>query len=285
MESIRGFIATWLVLLLVCLGSPARAESLIFAPLPMQSLAQTQASNQPLTDLLAELLDRPVEMRLYPDHAALLDGLTRGEVDLVELGPLPLLLAKERMSRLNEVASFREPDGRADYRCVVVAPVDGIQSLAEIERKPGQSPVAMTRPESTCGPTVTFSLLADQGLDPNQLRGQYRGTHDDVALAVLRELHPLGVIKESVARRFFDLGLRILASSDPVPGFVLVSPAGKLAEQELGHLREALMALDSRQLSRLQNGRYGFVRFDEQLGYRLEAMRVFSAPYFENVAP
>jgi phosphonate transport system substrate-binding protein len=285
MESTKGSISIWAVLLLAWLWFPARAETLIFAPLPMQSLAQTQASNQPLTDLLAELLKRPVEMRLYPDHAALLDGLTRGEVDLAELGPLPLLLAKERMSGLTEVATFREPDGRADYRCAIVAPVDGIESLAALEPTKGMSMVAMTRAESTCGPTVTFSLLADHGLDPGLLDGHYLGTHDDVALAVLRQLHPIGGIKESVARRFHDLGLRILGVSDPVPGFVLTSFTGELADHDVDRLREALLVLDSDQRSGLQNGRHGFERFDEQLQDRLEAMRVFSAPYFGNVLP
>lgn len=283
MESTKKSIATWLISLLVCLSFPAAAQTLIFAPLPTQSLAQTQASNQPLSDLLAEVLNRPVEMRLYPDHAALLDGLARGEVDFAELGPLPLLLAKERMIGLTEVVSFREPDGRADYRCAMVAPVDGIRSLAELGRADGKAMVAMTRAESTCGPTVTISLLADQGLNPAALDGQYWGTHDDVALAVLRQLHPVGGIKESVALRFHDLGLRILAVSDPVPGFVLVSHTGNRVGQDVDSLRQALLALDHDQLSRLQNGRHGFVRFDEQLGERLKAMRAFSAPYFGNI--
>ncbi|WP_201220440.1 hypothetical protein [Halochromatium roseum] len=50
------------------------------------------------------LLPRPHEMRLYPDHATLLDAITGGAVDLTELGPLPFLLARESMPHLQAVA-------------------------------------------------------------------------------------------------------------------------------------------------------------------------------------
>ncbi|MFP4335767.1 MAG: PhnD/SsuA/transferrin family substrate-binding protein [Wenzhouxiangella sp.] len=285
MES-QGATSFFAVVLWLALALPAGAQTLVFAPLPMQSLAQTQAANQPLADLLGDLLGRRVDMRLYPDHADLLEGLARGEVDFAELGPLPLLMAKERMTTLTEVASFREPDGRAVYRCVLVAAVDGIRALTELGPRLGQTTVALTRAESTCGPTVTFSLLADQGVDPALLAGQYHGTHDDVALAVLRQLHPIGGMKESAARRFHDLGLRILAASEPVPGFVLVSRTdGQLAAHDLENLQKALLALDPDQRAGLQNGRHGFEPFDDRLQEHLQAMRVFAAPYLRHVEP
>ncbi|WPL16438.1 Phosphate-import protein PhnD precursor [Thiorhodovibrio winogradskyi] len=275
----------WLLLLLGLFWQQASGQPLVFAPLPLENPSLTQMRNQPLADLLAQLLQRPVEMRLCRDHACLIDALAQGEIDLAELGPLPYLLARDRLPALQPVVSVRESDGQASYRCVLVAPVDGLQSLAPLASPDSPPKVAFTRAESTCGPSASFWLLAEHGVEPASIAATYAGGHDEVALAVLRQLFSLGGVKDSVARRFHGLGLRVLATSEPMPGFVLAARLERLTHAELARLRTTLMQLPDMQRDRLQSGRAGFTDFDASLFEQVETMRAFSAPYLQRIAP
>lgn len=264
---------------------PATEQALVYAPLPLENASLTQARNQPLVDLLARLLQRPLEMRLYPDHATLLDAIIGGTVDLAELGPLPFLLARERMPDLQAVATFREADGHTDYRCVLVAPVDGLQALFQVAGLEQPLTLALTRRESTCGPSASFWLLAEHGIEPTAVQAAYQGGHGEVAVAVLRESFMLGGVKDRVARDFHGLGLRVLAASQPVPGFVLAASPARLGAEEREQLQAALLALPEDQSAMLQNGQHGFAPFECRLFERIEAMRALTADWLDQVVP
>jgi phosphonate transport system substrate-binding protein len=272
------------VLLIGMAGSPG-AQPLIYAPLPLENLSRTQASNQPLTDLLAELLGQPVEMRLFENHEELLAAFSGGEIDLVMLGSLPLLLAMERDAPLQQVVMFREASGSSAYRCVLTAPVDGVASTDELGLVKTGLSLALTREESTCGPVASFSILIDHGLSPDDFSSSYQGGHDDVARAVLLRTHSIGGMKESVAKKWFGLGLRVIAMSRQVPGLALVARSGSLSGGQIDSLREKLLALEPSRLELLQTGQYGFAEVDESLLLRVRAMRREARPFIERQLP
>lgn len=269
---------------LLYLSAAAHAtEVLFYAPLPMENSSVTQARNQPLADLLSKLLGREVRLQLSADHAELVDAVVAGKVHFAELGPLPFLLARERAEDLLPLATFREPDDRADYRCVIVAPVDGVVDLTDLIGKEATVTVALTRRQSTCGPAATFSLLAELGLDLSGIYASYQGGHDDVAVAVLREQFLIGGVKESVAHSFYGIGLRVLAASEPVPGFVLVAREGLLDDGQWQSLSRALSEMDDADLQQLQNGRHGFAPFEEQRFDAVDAMRRLGDRFVQRV--
>lgn len=284
----RSMIAVCSALIvLLAVGGPfavvRASEPLLYGPLPLQNRGLTQAHNQPLADLLGQLLGRQVRLALFDDHAALIDAWVRGEIHIAELGPLPFLLARDAVPDLVPIASFREPDGRTQYRCVIVAPVDGLASLQTLAELDEDFTLALTRRESTCGPVVSLSVLSELGLDLSRVAAAYRGGHDEVALAVLRQQHLLGGMKDSVAALFHGLGLRVLAASEPVPGFVLVARPGVLESAAPAHLARALIELDEAERGRLQNGSHGFVAFDESLLEAVDALRSRAMPWLERL--
>ncbi|MEE4295978.1 MAG: PhnD/SsuA/transferrin family substrate-binding protein [Wenzhouxiangella sp.] len=277
-----------LVLVAILLAGTAEtlvAQPLVYAPLPLENLSRTQASNQPFVDLLAELLDQPVEMRLFESHEDLLNAFGTGEIDLVMLGSLPLLLAMERGLALQQVVMFRESNGTAAYRCVLAAPIDGVASLDELGLLLESASLALTREESTCGPVASFSILIDHGLSPDDFSSSYLGGHDDVARAVLLQSDLIGGLKESVAKKWFGLGLRVLAKSRQVPGLFLSARSGSLTSGQLDRLRAGLLELDPSRLESLQTGRYGFAEIDESLLLRVRAMRREAQPFIEQQLP
>ncbi len=276
--------ALWVATGLISMPASAEPADWVYAPLPLENESLTLARNQPLAALLTTILERPVQLRLYPTYHALIEAVAGGEVDFAELGPLPFLLARERVPHLRPVATFREPDGRAEYRCVIAAPVDGIVSLQHLMHQPTPPSVALTRPQSTCGPTVIFWLLVAHGFDLAHIHAAYHGGHDDVAIAVLREQFLIGGMKDSVAQRFYGLGLRTLATSDPVPGFMLVAQPDTLSAQQWATLTQTLTDLDDARLHTLQNGRYGFAPVDEQALEPIKTMRRLTAVFLNRVA-
>jgi len=53
--------------------------------------------------------------------------------------------------------------------------------------------------------------------------------------------YPAGTLKESIARKFATLGLRVLALSDPFPAFALVANADTLTPERRQALGRALL--------------------------------------------
>lgn len=282
----------WLVLCLLLgpglsdANPAAHHEPLSFAPLPLENASLTLARNQRLSALLGQLLQREVQTVLYPSHSELLEALTNGEVDLAELGPLPALLASEDLPDLAPIATFREDSDQPHYRCVIAAAVDGIPSLQELQARVEEphNPSAagtplklmLTGPESTCGPTMTLWSLQEAGISLNGMQAHYRGTHDAVALAVLRNPESIGGLKESVALRFHALGLRILGTSPPVPGFALFAHPAALTGREREKLSRALLELPADALRALDNGHNGFAAHEKERQSRLAQQRTLS---------
>jgi len=277
--------------LLLSVVTPLRAAekpTLTFAPLPLENASLTTARNIQLAALLSELLDQEVRVVLLPTYAAIIEGLVADDIDLAELGPLPALLARQRQPELEGIVSFREPNGNDGYRCAVVSAVDGVQGLQQlrslIEEKPAETrtrPLMLTRAKSTCGPLTTLTLLEKAGISSAKLSPRYVGSHEAVALAVLRDPRAIGSVKDSVAQRHHALGLRVLKTSEPVPGFALVAHPGRFAKSRLMALQQALLNLDQARLARLDNGGHGFAAFDEQRYRQLEQLQARAAPLID----
>jgi phosphonate transport system substrate-binding protein len=230
-----------LLLLACCLpvhaGAPA-SPALRFAPLPLENREAMLRQFLPLADHLQRKLGQPVELVFHDRYDALLDAFTRGELDLALIGPLPYVRLRERHAHAVPLAHFVEADRQPTYRCALVDFAgDGVAPAALRGRE-----LALTQPLSTCGPLAADALLrryADFGLD--QVRVRHFATHDAVALAVVAGEHPAGTLKESIARKFATLGLRVRALSEPFPAFALVANAATLSPARRQALSRALL--------------------------------------------
>ncbi len=90
------------------------------------------------------------------------------------------------------------------YRCALVKFAgDTLSPKATLK-------VALTQPTSTCGYTKTKVLVNDYlhtNLDTMLYR--YVGTHDEVALSIIRGDFQMGGMKESIAKEYASLGLGV----------------------------------------------------------------------------
>lgn len=193
---------------------------------------------EPLAKSLARLLGRPVEFVYMDRHEKVLDALRGGRIELAVLGALPYAelvgFGPGQLSpgTIRPLVRFKEADGQATYRCVLVAFPDDQVVLAQAQ---GLT-LGMASRLSTCGPLSARNLLAAVGVDWRRMQPQYLGHQADVARAVVAGLVRLGAMNEAMARQHTSLGLQVLASTQELPGFVLVAHARRVDADTLARL-------------------------------------------------
>ena len=193
---------------------------------------------EPLAASLARLGGRPVEFVYLDRHEKVLDALREGRIELAVLGALPYAelvgLGPGQLSpgTIQPLVRFKEADGQGTYRCVLVAFPD---DRVVLSRAQGLT-LGMSNPLSTCGPLSARNLLAAVGVDWARMQLHYLGHLTDVARAVVAGRVRLGAVNEAVARQHASLGLQVLASTEPLPGLVLVAHAQRVGANTLARL-------------------------------------------------
>lgn len=244
-----------LVALVVFLAVPAlpAARELVYVPLPIENQPTVLMDHAPMMNYLAEKLGMTIRIRYERDDTRILQLFKEGKVDLVQLGPLPYVTLKKEYARAQPLVIMNEEDGRPFYTCALVTSFDGPQSVEDID-----SPLALTQFFSTCGYFSASLLLKQQKLDIEKLGYEYLGTHEDVALAVVRGEFKTGSLKTAFARRYENLTLKVLQETPPFPGFAIVGNTVTLTPEQLGQIRDILLQAPPEIRSAWRAGQYGF---------------------------
>ncbi|OAN56044.1 hypothetical protein A6A04_10500 [Paramagnetospirillum marisnigri] len=218
----------------------ARAETLTFAPLPMETPETVLKQFKPMLGHLEKTLDVSFKVEFSSDYAEILAKFEAGKIDVAYLGPLPYLTLRDRIAAATPLVQFKEASGSATYTCAIIAPADAKPDLRNLKGRK----VALTQPLSTCGYLSTDGLLRQAGSDLARNRYRYVDKHDEVALAVARGEFDLGGLKTAIGRKYAHMGLVVVAESAPLPGFALVVNARTVSKERLAQLRDAVIAAD-----------------------------------------
>ena len=245
------------------ISSVEAQDALVFAPLPKESDIATITRSLPLANEMARILDRKVTVKYYKNYNEIIQAFLKGAVDLVQLGPLNFVALNKVTVDLQPIVSIRSARNQQSYRCVLVAPMDGLRKLDEIKQLVAPK-VLLTQPLSTCGWIAADSFFADAGLTLSDYSYQYENTHDRVALALLRNEGTIGCMADFMAERFQDLGLEVLKEGPLNPMLNLSANSKNLLPAELQKLQAELLALPAEKLQTLRVGKFGFVAFDSQ---------------------
>jgi phosphonate transport system substrate-binding protein len=228
--------ASFLALLLLT-GLPAAAETLVFAPLPMETPYTVAAQWKPLLDYLEEQLGTSLQIDYSGNNDEVVEKFTAGHLDLAYLGPLPYVKLRKSFPAAEPVVVFREKDGASTYTCALIAAADSRLDLKSLKQKR----IALTQPLSTCGYFSVQGLLQQQGRSLEENRYRYLGPHDAVALAVVRGAFDAGGVKTAIARKYAHLGLTVIAESPAMPGLALIANRNRLSAQRIEQIRQLLL--------------------------------------------
>ena len=223
-------------------GSPLPESDRLFhfGIIPRDNPRIAYEKYQPLLDYLARATGLRLELLLMSTYEETVTSLGSGAMDFALLGPLTYLDAYNRFGT-PPIAKSITKEGTPFYYSVIVAPPGTtLKNLSELEGKK----LAMASLWSTSGNLLPRYMLAWGGIHLDKLeRYNNFNYHETVVKKVLSREYDAGGIRQSVAQRYMQFGLRILATSDPIPtGPVVVSPNTPYGVVK--KVQEALLALN-----------------------------------------
>jgi len=233
------------IIAIICtlsMADPVSARRpLRFAAIPLVDKADVIQQFAPFCDYIAKITQRPVELGYHENYKILLDELASNNLDLAYIGPLPYATLTSKNDGFEPVVRFVNSDGSTSYTCALVA--FGYKTTKPGAEKPT---IAITQPYSTCGYLYSQKLLKTRSIEIEQSNYYYAGHHTTCCLDVINGKAQLAGVKTSIARQYAKLGLRIIAQSEPLPGFLLVANRHTLSEHTIEQIRAKLLQLDSR---------------------------------------
>lgn len=237
---------------------PVKDNKIIhFGVIPKDNPRIMYEKYQPLLDYLAEKTPYQYELLLKKNYEETVNALGTGETNVVLLGPLTYLEAREKYGVVSILKS-RGVDGTASYKSVIIIRKDSpIRTIAELKGKS----IAFASSKSTSGNLVPRYLLAAAGIHLSELGGHKNfDYHDSVVKAVLKGQYAAGTVRDSVARKYTKLGISVIAESDSIPTGPLVAGSGT-PKGVIEDIKKALLDLDPKKT----DGQSVLKRLDEDL--------------------
>lgn len=209
---------TWLFLATLLAGLPAGAgaqqapKTRTFAVIPFYAVEKIYALYTPFVQHLSRTSGATWELKLFPNHESLVEGFCRGEVDVVQLGPVPMARVNRKCGAVPFLAAL-SPEGLPTYRSVIITADPDVRSLTDLK---GHTFGFFKG--STAAHILPAKVLKDAGVLP-AVQPVFFTSQDAIINALsTRELSGAGV-KESLYRRVAGERFRMLHTSRPVPNF------------------------------------------------------------------
>lgn len=228
------------VLLFFCTLS-LYADTVRFAPLSMEKSDTVMQQYRPMLDYLEKETGDRFSVVYSPNYADMLHKIEQKEIDLAYLGPLPYVALRKKYTHIEPLVRFLNRNGRATYTCSIITRSDS--DIDSLEGLAGRT-IALTQPLSTCGYLMSERLLRQAGSSMEKgVRYAYTGSHVNSALSVILGESDVGGLKSNISRKYTHFGLKVLASTSDLPGFLLVANTKTLSREQITRLRKALLAL------------------------------------------
>ena len=157
--------------------------ALYFSLIPKKNVDQQLSDLQPLLQLLAERLNRPIKTIRPQSYQAVIEGILSQTIDFAIMGPASYARARARDKRVDAFASFARkkgfitPQGSYYHAVLFTLKEQGFRSIEDLK---GQK-IAYTDPASTSGfliPKLAFSRDSEYPLETFFGTSIFTGSHD-----------------------------------------------------------------------------------------------------------
>lgn len=218
----------------------AAPPSGVFVVHPYDTPSRIYARFRPLTLYLGGVLGRPLRLVIARTYDEQIGMIATGRADFAYIGPTPYVRARER-GQITILAGESE-GGQAFYQSALVVRADSpIEKVTDLAGKR----VAFGAEISMSSAVAPKLLLAQSGVKRADLAEvAHLDRHERVALAVLHGDFDAGGLRLDIAKSYLPRGLRVLATSQPLPPHVIA--ASPRVSSEASHLvRLALLHPDA----------------------------------------
>lgn len=192
----------------------------------------------PLTQYLSRELGRPVELVLAQNMPAAIADVANGNVELAYLTPVAYLKSKERSE--TQLIAKTVTNHKSSFKLMVVVRNDSeLQNVEDLRNKRFAfgDPAALLQRAVVVGAGVKLDSLD---------RYDFLDHYDNIVRSVLHRDYDVGILKDTMAYKWKDKGIRILYSSDDLPPYNITA-APHVDESLLTQIRNAFLKLDSKQ--------------------------------------
>ena len=197
---------------------------------------------QPFVDYLSNATPYNFELEITQDYLSVIKMLSDGVIDIAMLGGQTYLAASEA-GCVKPLLATLNPAKKPVYHGVFIARADN-NAIQKIEDVKGKS-FAFASEHSTSGNLAPlYHLYAKKNihLEDFAVSTNLR-YHDSVAREVLMGNFDMGVVLDSVARKYQEMGIKIIDQTDSLPGFLLVGRPD-IDPQLIQSLEDTLLGLD-----------------------------------------
>lgn len=238
------FMKIWRAITLfasVCVAGTIQAadsaglQELRFGSVAMNIPAEMHQRLKPLTKYLTDTLKRPVSLKLSPDMPAAIANLVTNEVELAYLTPVAYIRARDKGGAKLVVKTITQNEG--SFQLVIVVRSDSaIKTVADLAGKTfafGDKAALLQRA------TVVGAGMPIEKLGEHKFIGHY----DNIARGVANGDFDAGILKDTIAYKWEQQGLRIVYKSPALPPYNIAA-SKQVDDATITALREAFLALD-----------------------------------------
>lgn len=229
------------------LATPAAAQTAIkekpvvhFGVIPRYNPMIMYRSYQPIMDYLSENTPYRFELKLSRDYSDAVRMLQKGETQVTSLGDVTFVEAQQGFGA-TPILKPLNSQGEPFYTSIIIVREGSpIKTVADLKGKS----FAFSSHHSTSGNLIPRYYLFRRGVSLFDFSSYFNfDSHDAVAKAVLKGKVDAGAVKDVVAHRHKEHGLRYLAVSEPIPSVPIVVRQDAPPEF-IAHIKKALLAID-----------------------------------------
>ena len=238
-----GIVIAVFLLALTSSAFPAEKagiRTIFFGVIPRFNPHVTYEYYQPLMDYLSRNTPYRFELRLGRTYLETIEDLRKGVTDVAYLGGATYALARHRFGARALVKPLNAQGG-STYRCYIVVREDSpMKTIGDLK---GKSMVFGAR-RSTTGSLIPSYMLFGSGMTPARLKSNKNlHNHEEVAKGVLKGVYDAGAVKDVVAWKYQEQGLRVIAMSEELPNAPIAAGPSLPGDAEAA-LTKALLAID-----------------------------------------
>ncbi len=193
-------------------------QKYVFGAQPLAKPSELIKMFKPLIEYLEKELDAELSFRTSKNYTTYGDALVKGEIDISYIGPAPYATLDEQHPGKIQIGVAVLNQGNPFFQGVIIAKEgSSINSLQDIKGKK----FAFGDRKSTLSCYMPAYMLIEEGIF-DTVEYTFVGSHDNVALGVINGSFDAGGIKPSVAAKYKEKGIKVIAESEPVYEHLIV---------------------------------------------------------------
>lgn len=248
-----------LVLSFFAVPSVWAKDKLVMGVHPYKPVGDLYKMFKPIADYVSQKTGKPVEFHINKNYAETVDAVGKGDMDFAYIGPALYVEARSKYN-VTPLAQISNDGKPSFYGVIVVKKGSGISSLKELKGRT----FAFGDRESTLTHIVPLYMLIEAGVQLTDLK-QYAfvGTHDNVALNVVRGSFDAAGLQPDIAAKYKDQGLEVIARSVDLPEHVFVATKF-LDAATMTKIQNALLSMDATLLKGIKSSVSGIQKFNDK---------------------